>query len=747
MGRKKKAKEKLAPPTILHSIVSAIPAPEGRTPADLKRLYVVLVHLSLNSHSGLFYPDVASDKFGVNFNFKDIHYLSDVLFKELDQGFEELFSALHDVSAIRVADIWAKREQLMLHLRCCLVILTLLAFNQQLLIDKGRILLSNLSRLISVQLGFGRNGKGYFTIKRSISLECAYVDGDCTASVSEEFVASVSSLDSPSCYVLLCSLLEVFADELLLHESLRGYFMLIDSSSSRSEMLFNLHFGHGNVASALEVISAHFILSVTDEHAFANSINRLYWCHGEDLRTPEISLPAALSLLLNPVVLSAPKLFQAHLISLVAEAINISTAENVILDSQSIKRYLTALERSVMLYGRHISSLDIDNHHFSGEVSSVKSCGFGKNQLNFESFLLQVTVDKLHHLIAKPNRSWDSYVSKFSFGKNSDLVGPSIAYVKDNMCIFDDAHKYEVLSILNCIILGCSSGDTTGTLLWKGETIPHDTYFLASVLKLMSSSMLQTIRHAGFSSPLKSKQGVTSCMEYNCILDILSCFQQFSVHLSAQNFLSEEVRSHLARHKENKRMMLLHLLGTLSSSYASGVDFLIKGCLFTIMTLLNLFIIEEGDLNALASQLISRSRSFSSENVERVVARKSSHLISSKFQKIQDLYLRQRSIVHSEPRKQDNQAEASVCASVLPSLDSAPDDNVESCNGQTYLKCVLGKNSKVDDFDDLADFIECKGGKDYSGWLKDREKYRRWKYEKMVTLRWKKKKKAMKSMR
>ncbi|WCJ35885.1 hypothetical protein M5689_017112 [Euphorbia peplus] len=695
MARQKRiraiAKETDCCSSIPHSIVSAITSPEGPTPAYLKRLYPVLLHLSSNSiHSSL---DVALDTFAAVFKFKDIHYLSDVLFKQLDLGFQELFSALHDVSATRIAYIWAKREQIMLHLRCCLLILSLPGFNQELMIDKARILLSNLRKLISIRLRSGRND---IKITRCISLECAYADADCTACVSEELVASLYSSDSPSCYVLLCSLLEVFVDELLLHESLRGYFMLIDSSSSRGEMLFNLHLGHGNIGSVLEVICAHFILS-------------------------------------------------AHLISLVSEAINISTAENVILDSQSVEQYLKALQRSVMLYGRFISSLDIDNHHISERVSSTKSCFFSKNQLNFESFLRQVTMDKLHHLIAKSNRSWDSYVRKLSFRKNSDRVGSSLAYVMHNVCIFDDAHKYEVLQILNCIILGCSSSDTTRTLLWNGETVPHDTYFLASVLKLMSCSMLRIVRHlrhSGFSSPLKSKQGVTSCMEYKCILDIISSFQQFSIQLPVQNFLSEEVQSHLA--KENKRMMLLHLLGLLSSSYASGVDFLVKGCLFTIMTLLNLFIIEEGDLNELASLFNSISKSFAPENFEQVFIRKSSHSISSKFLKIQNLYLRQRSVVHSDPKNQE--AEVLEGASVLPSMDSAgPDDNVETCNGQTYLECVL-KNSKAD-IDDLADFVECKEGKDYPGWLKEAANYRGLKYEKMAILRWKRKKKAMRSTR
>jgi len=68
------------------------------------------------------------------------------------------------------------------------------------------------------------------------------------------------------------------------------------------------------------------------------------------------------------------------------------------------------------------------------------------------------------------------------------------------------------------------------------------------------------------------------------------------------------------------------------------------------------------------------------------------------------------------------------------------EETEETCNGKIFLKCRLENRGKPSDFDDLADFIECKRGKDYNGWLKDRQKYRKWKCEKMAVLRWKKRK-------
>ncbi|KAJ0090064.1 hypothetical protein Patl1_14099 [Pistacia atlantica] len=94
-----------------------------------------------------------------------------------------------------------------------------------------------------------------------------------------------------------CALLQVFADELLMHKSLREYFLLIDSASSTSEMLFMCHFGHGDIGTVMEP--------------------------GKDFRTPEMSLIVSLSLLLNPIMHSAAKMFQPYLILLVSEAIGV----------------------------------------------------------------------------------------------------------------------------------------------------------------------------------------------------------------------------------------------------------------------------------------------------------------------------------------------------------------------------------------------------------------------------------------
>lgn len=71
----------------------------------------------------------------------------------------------------------------------------------------------------------------------------------------------------------------------------------------------------------------------------------------------------------------------------------------------------------------------------------------------------------------------------------------------------------------------------------------------------------------------------------------------------------------------------------------------------------------------------------------------------------------------------------------------------ETCSGEVFLKNRFKELGTVPDFDELADFVECKKDKDYAAWLKDRNKYRERRLHKRAKLNWEKKKKAWRSMR
>ncbi|GFZ09751.1 hypothetical protein Acr_21g0003500 [Actinidia rufa] len=364
------------------------------------------------------------------------------------------------------------------------------------------------------------------------------------------------------------------------------------------------HSSHGDIGNVIEIISTHFCLSFSDGQAFENFPNGLFCLDREDFRVPELSLAASLVLLLNPLMISAPKFLHAHLISLVSETITIGMGlENMKPDVRLMDRYLSALERSVMLYVKHMSTLQM-NDFPAGDENYVLKCNKygGNSQPSFESYIQPVTRKKINNLISKFDNSWQLQLHDMFLRTKSDLATSSIAYIKESKHILDISFRDEITSILSCIILTAFS----------------------------------------YEGCLKTLTDFSSCKEYDSIVGVIRCFQQFKVCLPVQMSLCGMMESHPEQHKESK-LILLHLSGLLSLSFSTGLDFLVKSCISTMISLMNLFVFEEGNLHAL--QFDYRSDSFSSglhpDNVqEAIVGQKSSLTVASKFQNIQTLYLR-----------------------------------------------------------------------------------------------------------
>ncbi|XP_057732691.1 uncharacterized protein LOC130947995 isoform X2 [Arachis stenosperma] len=242
-----------------------------------------------------------------NFNHSDLLILCEILFENLGTAFRTLFSALplfHDRHAAgsdpnpdQNSRIWPLVEDVAILLRCCMVSLTLLHSDQKFLVDKTRFLHRALHAFVSVHVA------------------------NCRLRF-RNFVSGADVELSDSCRLFLCALLEVFADELLRHQTLRSYLMLVDSVSSMGEKLFVHNSMHHDFASVLLVIAVHFNLSVSNENAFENFVSRLFLHCDKDSRFPGLSPAPAISLLMDPTMPSAPKMFQAHVISLVSEAID-----------------------------------------------------------------------------------------------------------------------------------------------------------------------------------------------------------------------------------------------------------------------------------------------------------------------------------------------------------------------------------------------------------------------------------------
>ena len=71
----------------------------------------------------------------------------------------------------------------------------------------------------------------------------------------------------------------------------------------------------------------------------------------------------------------------------------------------------------------------------------------------------------------------------------------------------------------------------------------------------------------------------------------------------------------------------------------------------------------------------------------------------------------------------------------VTSYNLLEDQKEETCNGEVFLDCILENPKEVYDYAELADFLECSSCKNYSSWLKGRERFRKWRYEKIIHLR------------
>lgn len=323
------------------------------------------------------------------------------------------------------------------------------------------------------------------------------------------------------------------------------------------------------------------------------------------------------------------------------------------------------------------------------------------------------------------------------------MTSSCVTYVEESRYLLEKSCQDEIMSTLSCLILRASDSFEENSIV---DTSLEDICLLVSTLKLMSSSLLQVVwclRCNLNSGCPKTLKDFSSWAEYNSILGIIDCFRELSIYSSIQNLSRQMMEIDSEKHKVSK-MMFLHFSGLLSFSFFKRLDCLAKGCLFTIIALLNLFIFEEGNLDILHFLADPTQDSFSSglsavRIQEAVVDKRSSLVVASKFQKA-------RTLRSSSRRKGDSSAISTSELYNKEDVETMEEATEETTNGKIFLKCRL-QAGQVPDFDDLADFIECKQGKDYSSWLKHRQEYRQLKCDKMALLRWKRKKKSWKVMK
>lgn len=371
---------------------------------------------------------------------------------------------------------------------------------------------------------------------------------------------------------------------------------------------FNSLSSHGDIG--IEAICNHFILSFSIEQAFEDFLTRLFCTHAIEYRAPALSVTTAVSLLMSPIMLSSPKYIQAHIVSLVSEAICIRSLKP---DRKLTNCFLSTFEKSISLYMRHMSCLQTDG-------CAILQRGFTSSSSHdiayppFELYITPETKDKVDSLITKLDNSSNLNLSDSVFRMKSDLVNSSMRFVKECLNAYALSCQDEILAVLSCLVLKASeSYDDEKIRPIEGTSLQH-IYLRASLLKLMSISLVQAIRclrHSDDFCCLKTLKDFSSCKEYEFILGTITCFRDLDVSLPFQQVLSTAMSSHSMRDMDSK-MMFLHFSGLMSLSFVAGIDCLVKASLLTMLALLNLFIFEEGNLDALQSLLDPNEESFSS---------------------------------------------------------------------------------------------------------------------------------------
>ncbi|EPS59319.1 hypothetical protein M569_15491 [Genlisea aurea] len=672
---------------------------------------------------------------GVKFTFGDALVLSDVLFREVERRFEEMFSRLLVDDPDKDSHLTDAMEVMTLLFRCCMLLLILLEACKNHTLEKGLVLLRLLKKSISLKTSENGSGKAHGFESSSERKS----DNGVFGSSVKDFTASLQFLEpSPPVSSVKSAILETFIDELMAHGCLKGYFKFINSIASFDERLFIPHYSLCDTAVLVEALCRHFLESFSGERGVEEILSQLFCFHAKELNyplgAPSLSVTSAVPLILSPIMASAPKYLQFHVSSLVSDALDVEITKP---DRKLVNCFLSTFERSVTLYVKHMYTLQPDGFTPLLKTGWFTSGSFeNDSQLQFRSYVSREMKNQIDIVVAKLGScSSDSGMSGNFFELKSDMVCSCLRFVKESRDFCGSQFQDQVIAILSYLVLKAS--ETFGeesVLPVEGETLYH-LCLVSSLLKLMSSSLLQAVRSlrngAGDDSAVKGFS--SSCKEFDFILGAVEPFGSLDASLPLQRILSSVmVGDRVSRH-EGSKSLFLHFSGLLSVSFASGLGCLAKGCLLTLQAVLNLFVLEDGGIEPIESMIdslkvISPSKS-SVVNIRETLYGQNSSIVSiaAKIQK-----------TRSRKSSRKNGVES------LSSPDGVEEETEETCNGELFLKCLLKKKEKASSIDDIVDFIECKQGRDYSEWLKNRARYRTRKYEKMAVLRWKERKQTWK---
>lgn len=391
-------------------------------------------------------------------------------------------------------------------------------------------------------------------------------------------------------------LFQVFVEEFLMDSQIRKHVMMTDKISSTTEKIFVYDGSCGNMHPIQEIISGHFLLSANDEWMFNRFFNSLSWENDIEDDVSELSLTTSLLLLGKRNMFHMPCLLEAHLILWASKCISIQKPNDDWMSNEKLTNFhIIAFENSVNVYEDYISIME-----FVANTNQVHAqpCDHVK-KLQFDSCIHPATHESLQHRMNCLINFCCLNSQGFLSETKEDITHKSLCFIKQNGHILDDMYLDEVCLILQYIILNIlSERNYTCGEYRNGSEIQPEIFCFAAVLKLMSSSLLQMIRKLKENATVSSTQASENkfaSREYNFMLHIISRFRKYNMSEVVKRCLLDVIGTKTTKH--DSYLMFAHFASLLSYSFVKKLGFLWCNCIIVMMTILNLIIFEDGNLD------------------------------------------------------------------------------------------------------------------------------------------------------
>ncbi|XP_020591868.1 uncharacterized protein LOC110032547 [Phalaenopsis equestris] len=525
---------------------------------------------------------------------------------------------------------------------------------------------------------------------------------------------------------------EVFITEFSENVGLNKHLISVNILSTNSEKLCECHKTHVDNCIVLRFVFSHFLQLVRNDQDFSGFLHSLSGSSDIDKMIPEISLDVSLKLISIPFIFSAPLIIQAHLILLASRCISTHLPiDGGKSDTPLTSCYINPFELSANLYLSYLSTLQLDGDILGTNGRSNLGDSSG-HKMNLDRHTHQAYFVDFSHL----------YSEDILSGTKSQVIAYSASYIRGDHPLIDRLCQEATYLVVDHMIKSIIPMEA-----WEQrrneneERIRQEVYCLAAAMKLMNSSLLNILwilRQTGSHNEMKALRVSLLSKAFKCLSQSVSIIRIGGCRTDqkVQNVLYNMFGAYGGMHQEIK-FMLMHISSFLVFSFKRKFDFLWKGCISMMMTLMNLLLLEEGNLGL--SKIFKLLENSQSLDFEGLTYRNTNVIIARNLEKTRMLYLKTEiKYVHVEDNRTDA-GERNAKTKRSRSCSVAHESQENTCNGERFINCIPSYHTNPSEWKDLVDFIECRPEKDYCSWLKNRNKFNKWKQEKSVLFKSRKK--------